>query len=187
MINFLSKWTEQIALSIILVSIFELILPKGNLKKYIKVVLGIYIIYCIISPFVNNKDLFNLKKIDLDKYTKNINKSSIISEKNMDDRLQQLYIDELKKDIQKRVEEFGYEVHKCEIDANLNYESSHPGIHNINMILKEKKENVINVDKIEINTNKNDSVDNIDILNKMKNSIAEYYEIDPNIINIKLK
>ena len=112
MIIFLSKWIEQIAVSVILVSIFELILPKGNLKKYIKVVLGIYIIFCLISPFVNNKGLFDLKKLDLEKYTQNINKSSIIAEKNMDNRLQQLYIDELKNDIQNRVEEFGYNLYK---------------------------------------------------------------------------
>ena len=35
MINFLSDWIEQIAIAVIIVSIFELILPKGNLKKYI--------------------------------------------------------------------------------------------------------------------------------------------------------
>ena len=39
MINFLSNWIEQIAIAVIIVSIFELILPKGNLKKYIKEVL----------------------------------------------------------------------------------------------------------------------------------------------------
>ena len=53
MINFLSNWIEQIAIAVIIVSIFELILPKGNLKKYIKLVLGIYIIFCMIYPFVN--------------------------------------------------------------------------------------------------------------------------------------
>ena len=39
MINFLSNWIEQIAIAVIIVSIFELILPKGNLKKYIDIIL----------------------------------------------------------------------------------------------------------------------------------------------------
>ena len=56
MINFLSNWIEQITLSVIIVSIFELILPKGNLKKYIKVVLGVYIIYCFILLFGYKKN-----------------------------------------------------------------------------------------------------------------------------------
>lgn len=187
MIIFLSKWIEQIAVSVILVSIFELILPKGNLKKYIKVVLGIYIIFCLISPFVNNKGLFDLKKLDLEKYTQNINKSSIIAEKNMDNRLQQLYIDELKNDIQKRVEEFGYNLYKCEIDANLNSQSSNPGIHKISLIIEEKKENLINIEKVEINQNINDNLSNSQEINEIKNSIAKYYEIDSEIIKIKLK
>ena len=71
MINFLSNWIEQIAIAVIIVSIFELILPKGNLKKYIKVVLGIYIIFCMISPFVNSSALYDIGNIDLEKYTQN--------------------------------------------------------------------------------------------------------------------
>ena len=58
MIKFLSTWIGQITISVIIVSIFEMVLPSGNIKKYIKVILSVYIIYCMISPFVNNKNLF---------------------------------------------------------------------------------------------------------------------------------
>lgn len=187
MINFLSKWIEQIALSVILVSIFELILPNGNLKKYIKVVLGIYIIFCLISPFVNNKDIFNLKNIDIEKYTKKTSKSITNAEKNMDKRLQELYLDELKNDIKRRVEEFGYDIYKCEINANLNSAGSDAGIHKINLIIKEKKENLINVEQVDINTKKNENSYNIQKLNEIKNLIANYYEINADVINIKIK
>ena len=71
MISFFSTWIGQIAVSVIIVSIFEMVLPKGNLKKYIKVVLGIYVIYCLISPFVNNKKLFDIDNINIEKYTTN--------------------------------------------------------------------------------------------------------------------
>ena len=54
MISFLKRWTSEIVVAVIIVSIFELILPNGNLKKYIKVVLGIYIVFCMISPFVDS-------------------------------------------------------------------------------------------------------------------------------------
>ena len=187
MIIFLSKWIEQITISVILVSIFELILPKGNLKKYIKMVLGIYLIFCIISPFVNNRELFDFKNLNLEKYTKNTKKTNFVAEKNMNNRLQQLYIDELKNDIKKRIEEFGYEVNKCEIDANLNNVSSNPGIHKIALVIKEKKDNLINIEQIEINAKKSDGCNNIEKINEIKNSIAKYYEIDANIINIKIK
>ena len=68
MINFFKSWTEQIVIAVIIVSLFELILPKGNLKKYIKVILGLYIVFCIISPFVKNKNIYNLENIDLENY-----------------------------------------------------------------------------------------------------------------------
>ena len=50
MLGFLRNWVEQIALAVIIASIFEMILPSGKSQKYIKMVLGIFIIFNIISP-----------------------------------------------------------------------------------------------------------------------------------------
>ena len=74
MINFLTNWIEGIAIAVIIASIFEMLLPKGNIKKYIKVILGIYIVFNIISPFANSKAInsFDIKK-ELNKYTENTN------------------------------------------------------------------------------------------------------------------
>ena len=47
MIEFLSKWIEGIAIAVIIASIFEMILPNGNVKKYVKVILSIYIVFSI--------------------------------------------------------------------------------------------------------------------------------------------
>ena len=58
MIKFLSSWVEGIAIAVIVASIFEMILPNGNIKKYVKIVLGIFIIFNIISPFVSG-NVFN--------------------------------------------------------------------------------------------------------------------------------
>ena len=55
MIEFLSKWIEGIAIAVIIASIFEMILPNGNIKKNVKVILGIYIVFSIISPFSESK------------------------------------------------------------------------------------------------------------------------------------
>ena len=73
MINFLGKWIEGIAIAVIVASIFEMILPDGNIKKYVKIVLGIYIIFSIISPFVDRKELYNLNIFkEIDTYSNNI-------------------------------------------------------------------------------------------------------------------
>ena len=103
MIDFFKNWIEQIAIAIVIVSIIELILPSGNLKKYIKIVLGIYVVFCIISPFINNFNLFNLEELELDKYNQ-VQTSSAINQESMNKRIQNLYIEELKKNIEKKEE-----------------------------------------------------------------------------------
>ena len=41
MINNISSWAEQVIIAMIIATIIEMILPKGNSKKYIKMVIGI--------------------------------------------------------------------------------------------------------------------------------------------------
>lgn len=106
MISFLKNWIEQIVISVIIVSIFELLIPNGKIKKYIKVVLGIYIIFCIISPFVNSTELYNISEVNLDEYIQNMTKTeTVVNQESMDLRLQDLYIEQLENDVKKKVEE----------------------------------------------------------------------------------
>ena len=73
MVSFLSSWIEGIAIAVIIASIFELILPNGNLKKYIKIILGIYVIFSIITPFVDSNKLYSIDlSKEVDNYSKNI-------------------------------------------------------------------------------------------------------------------
>ncbi|MCI8482131.1 MAG: hypothetical protein HFJ27_03470 [Clostridia bacterium] len=50
MIENLSLWAEQIIVAVIIATIIEMILPNGNNKKYIKAVIGVYVLFTIISP-----------------------------------------------------------------------------------------------------------------------------------------
>lgn len=186
MIKFLSTWIGQIAISVIIVSIFEMILPSGNLKKYIKVVLGVYIIYCMISPFVNNKKLFDLEDINLDKYLENTASQSTVSQESMDKRLEQLYIEELKKNIEAKVNENGYEIIKCKIDATLNNKNSNAGIHNINLVIKEKQNSNIEIDKIEIGNTLEMEKSN-ETSEGIEEIIANYLEINKDTVSVKIK
>lgn len=181
MIEFLSNWIEQIAIAVIIVSIFELILPKGNIKKYIKVILGTYIIFCMISPFVNSTNLFDVDNLDLNELTNNSTKKVTIDKsQTIDSRLQELYIAEIKKTIETKVKEHGYELYKAKIDADLNKESQNPGIHKINLILKQQD---ITVNKVDIGNgiNKNENIE------KIIQEIADLYKIETDIISIKIK
>ena len=50
----ISLWASQIIIAVIIGTIIEMILPKGNNKKYIKVVIGVYILFTILSPVITN-------------------------------------------------------------------------------------------------------------------------------------
>lgn len=39
MINFISNWAEQVIVAVIIGTILEMILPKGNTQKYIKTII----------------------------------------------------------------------------------------------------------------------------------------------------
>ena len=71
MINYLSSWAEQIVLAVIIATIIELILPNSKNKKYVQMVIGIYILFNIISPVIKNKDILTFEEINLEKYASN--------------------------------------------------------------------------------------------------------------------
>ena len=123
MINFLSSWVKNLALALIIVSILEMILPNNRTKKYVKMVMGLYILFSIISPFIENSNKINLNNIDLNDYIEGTKPTSSISEEvnqtSMDIRLNQIYKEELEKDITQKVEEKGYEVEKCKVIAHI--------------------------------------------------------------------
>ena len=186
MISFFKSWTEQIVIAVIIVSLFDLILPKGYLKKYIKVILGLYIVFCMVSPFIKNKNIYNLEDIDLENYVGNITKTeeTSTSESSIDIRLEQLYIEELEDDVEKKVKENGYEVYKCKVDADLKSSSQNPGIHKIDLVITEKK----GIESVEINIgNDQPENQNDEKIENLKEVLASYYEVEKDIIKVKLK
>lgn len=192
MINFLHKWIEQIAIAVILVSIFEMLLPNGNIKKYIKMILGLFVVFSIISPFVDSKALYNLNTNDI------IGEYNLTQQESVNDKIEDSYIKELENDITRTVEEQGYNVKSCKIDARIYSGDKDAGIKSINIILlsKNKKEennnnsDIETVNKVEIGVNigDNEKTEENDITDKdiktLKKFLSEHYEIDKKVINI---
>lgn len=123
MINFLSSWVKNLSLALIIVSILEMILPNNNTKKYVKMVMGLYILFSIISPFIENSDKFNFDDLDLSTYVEESQATSSVSEEldqtSMDNRLNQIYKEELQKNITQKIEEKGYKVESCKVVAHI--------------------------------------------------------------------
>ena len=81
MIDYFSEWAQNLTLAIVIVSLFEMLLPNNKTKKYIKVVMGLYILFNIRDRYnitICKKQFFN----PIRKYSRkqqkpnNINRSS---------------------------------------------------------------------------------------------------------------
>lgn len=211
MVNFISSWVQGIIVAVVIATIIEMILPNGNSKKYIKVVIGVYVIFNIIAPIINKmssgkfdslftSSTFEKYIIETDTYkpnTENIQNSN-------NGNIRDIYISSLKNDILSRLKDKGYKVSKVDIDIKNDEE------YTINKIVltitgKEteddeeiKENNISNINnKIEIEdvnisiVNENNKQDNINNENKstinninesQKKEIKEYLS---NIYEVK--
>ncbi len=140
MINFLNSWVKNLALALIIVSILEMIIPNNKTKKYVKMIMGLYILFSIISPFMENSKIFNLDNLNLEFGLENMQETSNMREEvdqtSMDNRLNQIYKEQLEKDIIKKIKEQGYELEDCKVIAHISQEDS--GIENITLKVKSK-------------------------------------------------
>lgn len=190
MIDFISEWAEQVVLAVIMATILEMLLPQNKSRKYIKMVIGIYILFCIISPFIKESNSFSIDNIDL--FENYIEEKEEVNQESMDKRLQELYLEELEKNITKKAEENGYSVIKCKVDAILDSNNENAGINKITLeICKNTNTNISKIENIEIDVdakeeNKEETIEN-DEIKELTKKLSEYYEVEEKKINIILK
>lgn len=203
--NFLNSWLQGITISVIVATIIEMILPNGNTKKYVKVVLGIYIVFNIITPIINQLTNSNFELssiINIEEYTKKMDTYEVSSnniEKSNEENIKQIYISNLKNDITAKLEEKEYLVKK--VDVKIENDETYK-IKNIELFVskKEAKEEqetkskvVINeIEKVEIQVGekKKDDIkeEKSDVTENEKKEIRKYlssvYEIQEKQITI---
>ena len=122
MIDFVSSWAQGIIVAVIIATIIEMIAPEGNSKKYIKVVIGIYVLFQIINPVlekVTNKSFAISSIVDLEDYASKIENNQTIGQKlemTNQSSIQDIYIEGIKTDIKSKIEEKGYFVRDIQIE-----------------------------------------------------------------------
>lgn len=202
--KFITSWVQGIIIAVIIGSIIEMLLPNGNSKKYIKVVIGVYIVFNIVSPVINKFTgyEFNLDSIiDINKYEDKIS-SYEVDTKNLETinntNIKEVYILNLKKDIKAKIEDKGYIVNSIQIDIENTDEYK---VKNLNMTLskreskkeqvEEKNVNEIEKVNIEVKIENNTIEENDEMITltekeiqEIKQYISSVYEINKNIINI---
>lgn len=168
MIEFLSSWAKGLGLAIVVVSILEMILPNNKTKKYIRMVMGVYILFTIISPFIKNKQTIDVSNFEIEKYNNYVSTSEKTTQTSMDKRIEELYIDKLEKDISKKAKEQGYDILNCEVEAKLNDSEENSEISKIKLQVKKNESNKVN--------------DKLTLENKVVEEIKKIRPINTNIV-----
>lgn len=205
MIAFINSWVQGIILAVIIATIIEMILPEGNNKKYVKTIIGIYIMFVIVQPLISkmlNKDL-NIESImqnttsTMSKFETNHN---ITIETNA--YIEKTYKQKLEEDIKNKSSEKGYNVSFLNLDIETGDSEKYGQINNIAMKIdkidktiepeKEDKKgttnnNIDNVKNVQISVSDNkiiDENDDIKNTNISENEIETFKEYLSNVYGI---
>lgn len=193
--NWISGWIQGIIIAVIIGTIIEMLLPDGNCKKYVKVVIGVYILFSIVSPvitkFTGNE--FRVSDIyDINTYIEVSAKSSQENiENSQQNQIKQVYITNLKNDMKQKIQEKGYSVKSLtlEISNDEQYTLKKIGAQ-VTKRKNEENNEVKGVNEINItisNTTENIEED-ISISTKEQNDLKAYlsgiYNLEEKNINI---
>ena len=183
MVEWISDWAESIIVAVIIATIIEMLLPEGNSKKYIKVVIGVYVLFTIITPIINK---FTGEKVDisdildLDTYIAEVN-ASVKMQNTIQDNNQSsimgMYSSGIKDDIKAKIEAKGYIVNDVDIDIA---DDESYIIERIVLDLEKegKKEETDNNIDAKNSGNEENKVEEVEIVNKVEISLGSNAEED---------
>ena len=197
MVKFINSWAQGIILGVIIGAIIEIILPEGNNKKFVKTVIGVYILFTIVHPLINavsNKSI-NLNSIinnttkEMEKHTGNI----ITIETNS--YIEDTYINNLKENIKQIIKEKGYEVEEINLYIETANKERYGQINTIVMKVtksdeKQETSEVNKIEKIDINISnkihRNEENNQIseDEINNLKQYLYNTYSVEIERIHI---
>ena len=194
MINAMSSWAKSIILAVIVSTIIQMILPEGNNKKYIKTVIGLYILFTIISPIISKISGGN-STIDVSKYENyfNVESTTTASANVIDKNLDNTYTSSIKADIKNRMKQKGYKVNSIDANIELKNEESYGTINSLKINLEREESNnnsniqAVNKIEIKISNNTNEvKQNNLTSMEKqeIKNYLSETYSIKKENIEV---
>lgn len=187
--KFISDWLREIVLLFIIISIIDIIMPKGKMKRYVNFIIGILIIFTIISPITKLNNI----SLDLDREVSNFTNKAIpvtsMSEI-QEEQIKELYMTNLKNELTDVVEKnFNYMVENININIIPDKEQIFV-VDSIDLILRQefvkKDRSQIKIDKVEVGKETTEAV-NLSQDDELKAAIANYINIDLRNINILIK
>ena len=175
MIKFINSWAQGIILAVIIATIIEIILPEGKNKKYVKTVIGVYILFTIIYPLINRFTKTNINTL-IENTTKQM---STYQENNSlkidtDKYIENTYKNKIEEDIRKRANEKNLNITSLNVYIETEDENRYGMLNSLVMKVEKnetsKKNNNVNQIK-EINISKN--VQNNEMIENKDKTVTE--------------
>lgn len=175
MIKFINSWAQGIILAVIIATIIEIILPEGKNKKYVKTVIGVYILFTIVYPLINRFTKTNINTL-IENTTKQM---STYQENNSlkidtDKYIESTYKKKIEEDIRKRANEKNLNITSLNVYIETEDENRYGMLNSLVMKVEKnetsKKNNNVNQIK-EINISKN--VQNNEIIENKDKTVTE--------------
>lgn len=184
MIKFINSWAQGIILAVIIATIIEIILPEGKNKKYVKTVIGVYILFTIIYPLINKFTKTNINTL-IENTTKQM---STYQENNSlkidtDKYIENTYKKKIEEDIRKRANEKNLNITSLNVYIETEDENRYGMLNSLVMKVEKnetskKNKNVNQIKEINISKNvqNNEMIENKDktVTEKEINEFKEY-------------
>lgn len=193
--NWISGWIQGIIIAVIIGTIIEMLLLDGNCKKYVKVVIGVYILFSIVSPVITKVTGNEFRVSDIYDINTYIEVSAKSSQENIENsqqnQIKQVYITNLKNDMKQKIQEKGYSVKSLTLEISNDEQYTLKKIFaQVSKRKNEENNEVKGVNEINItisNTTENIEED-ISISTKEQNDLKAYlsgiYNLEKKNINI---
>lgn len=183
LVKLINSWAQGIIVAVIIATIIEIILPEGNNKKYVKVILGVYILFTIAYPVINVisnhsisfNSIITSTNSKMEKYEAN----TITIETNA--YIETTYKNNLKEDVTNNLKEKGYKVLNLNINIETKDQERYGQINsivmNIELLNKEEQRALSSINEININLSNTNNVDqSIPISEDEINTLKQYFE-----------
>ncbi len=181
MVSFINSWAQGIILAIIIATIIEIVLPDGKNKKYIKTIIGIYVLFSIIYPIItkiSNKEINLNSVVDAANTKISSYQSNDIQVIDTNAYIEETYKGRIEEELKNKINEKGFNVDNLNLYIETEDESRYGVINSI--VLQISKNNKINTETVKNYINSVNEVEEINIdLSNSSNSVVE--ENKPNV------
>jgi len=165
-----------------------MILPEGKNKKYIKTVIGIYVVFTIVSPIISK---VSSNTLDLSKYIEVNNSETVETSSTIDTNkyIEEVYKEKLKTDIKTKIKSLNYNIENIKLEIETEDKESYGTILLLDLSISEQKQeevqNKIQIEKIVIgDKQKKESTISEKEREEIKQYLAEIYYINKENISI---